>query len=136
MVILTFDGDALDRLWLAAYVPELMSAERLRYPAISAIAEALGGESGPGRVSVSEVPIPIDCVDGFTEAYYARPEAFLDPDVRQAQSAWGFVSAEATERGLRALRAELDSGEWDRRHGHLREQPEFIGAVRLIVGNP
>jgi len=31
-------------------------------------------------------------VDGFTEAFYARPERFLDPAVRRAQSAWGFVS--------------------------------------------
>jgi hypothetical protein len=31
------------------------------------------------------------------------------------------------------LRAALASGEWDARHGHLRAQPERIGAVRLIV---
>ena len=55
-------------------------------PAIDRVAPILGGE-----VTVTEVPIPIDCVDGFVEAFYARPEALLDPDVRRAQSAWAFV---------------------------------------------
>jgi len=73
VVVLTFDGDELDRHWLAAYAPELIAAERRRYPPVPAIAAALGRTT-----DVIEVPIPIDCVDGFTEAYYARPEAFLD----------------------------------------------------------
>ncbi|MEV6298244.1 methyltransferase domain-containing protein [Actinoplanes sp. NPDC051861] len=129
VVVLTFDGDELDRLWLAEYAPELIDAERRRYPAIARIAEAIGPAT-----EVIEVPIPIDCVDGFTEAYYARPEAFLDPRVRAAQSAWGFVSAAATERAISSLSADLASGEWERRHGHLREQPWFLGSLRLLVG--
>jgi SAM-dependent methyltransferase len=32
IVVLTFDGDALDRYWLAHYAPELISVERGRYP--------------------------------------------------------------------------------------------------------
>ena len=128
VVVLTFDGDALDRLWLGEYVPELYEAERQRYPAIEAICTALGGVT-----EVQEVPIPIDCLDGFTEAFYARPEAFLDPVVRRAQSAWGFVEDAVAERGLARLRSDLDSGSWDECHGALRTQPEFLGALRLIV---
>ena len=79
------------------------------------------------------MPIPIDCVDGFVEAYYARPEALLDPAVRRAQSAWSFVEPAVAERGLERLRAALESGEWDARHGHLRTQPAYIGALRLLV---
>ena len=73
VVVLTFDGDALDRFWLKHYVPELLAAERARSPAIARIVDALGG-----RADVVTVPIPIDCVDGFSDAFYARPEAFLD----------------------------------------------------------
>lgn len=131
VVVLTFDGSALDRLWLAEYVPELIAAERRRYPAIERVRELLGGTS-----TVVEVPIPIDCSDGFTEAYYARPEHFLDPAVRQAQSAWGFVDAAAIERGIGRLRADLDSGAWDRGYGYLRAQPEFVGALRLVTARP
>jgi SAM-dependent methyltransferase len=131
VVILTFDGDALDLLWLADYAPELIAAERRRYPDIEHIRQVLGGTS-----TVTPMPIPIDCVDGFTEAYYARPERFLDPEVRQSQSAWGFVTPEATGRAVSRLRADLESGEWDRRYGPLRTQPEFIGSLRLIVAAP
>lgn len=86
VVILTFDGDLLDLLWLSEYVPELIEAERRRYPAIDRICLALGG-----TCEVSPVAVPLDCVDGFTEAFFGRPEAFLDAEVRRSQSAWRFV---------------------------------------------
>jgi SAM-dependent methyltransferase len=131
VVIVTFDPDALDRLWLFSYFPDLLAIERRRFPPIAAIRTALGGVS-----SVAPMPIPIDCVDGFAEAYYARPLAFLDPDVRGSQSGWGFMPAAAVQAGLDRLRADLDSGAWDRRFGALRHQPEFIGSVRLITAVP
>jgi SAM-dependent methyltransferase len=131
VVLLTFDGDELDRLWLGDYLPELFEAERSRYPAIEDLRSALGGHS-----EVQEVPIPIDCLDGFTEAFYARPELFLDPDLRRAQSVWGFVPEEIAERGLERLRQDIDSGRWDELYGELRIRPEFVGALRLVVGLP
>jgi hypothetical protein len=128
VVVMTFDGAALDRLWLGEYVPELFAAESGRYPPIDSVCAALEGDA-----SVEEVPIPFDCSDGFTEAFYGRPEQFLDPEVRRAQSAWGFVDGQAIERGIERLRGDLESGAWDERHGELRTQPEFVGALRLIV---
>jgi hypothetical protein len=59
VVILTFDGEALLLLWLADYAPELIAAERRRYPPIDHIRDVLGGIT-----QVTPVPIPIDCVDG------------------------------------------------------------------------
>jgi SAM-dependent methyltransferase len=129
IVVLTFDGDQLERLWLGEYCPELFEAERRRYPPIPTIQAALGE-----RHSVQEVPIPFDCTDGFTEAFYGRPEMFLDPEVRACQSAWGFVTPETVDRAIGQLAADLSSGAWDERHGALRTQPEFIGALRLAVG--
>jgi SAM-dependent methyltransferase len=131
VVVLTFDGDALDLLWLAEYAPELIAAERRRYPPIEMIAAAIGRDT-----RVLPVPIAIDCVDGFTEAYYARPEMFLDPRVRAAQSAWGFVEDTAITRAVERLRADLESGAWDDKYGALRTRPEFVGSLRLIVGRP
>lgn len=131
VVILTFDGDALNRLWLAEYAPEVIAADRRRYPSIEHIRRVLGGTS-----TVVEVPIPIDCTDGFTEAFYARPERFLDPAVRRSQSAWGFVDDAVERRAVERLAADLASGEWDARFGALRSQPEFAGALRLITALP
>ncbi|MFZ0667191.1 MAG: class I SAM-dependent methyltransferase [Acidimicrobiales bacterium] len=131
VVILTFDGDALDRFWLGDYAPELIAAEKTRYPSMEHISRVLGGET-----SVQAVPIAIDCVDGFTEAFYARPEAFLEAEVRGSQSAWGFVDSEAEQRSISRLREDLDSGAWDRQYGSLRRLPEFVGSLRLVVSVP
>ncbi|MFF4016518.1 hypothetical protein [Streptomyces sp. NPDC001843] len=75
------------------------------------------------------MPVPADCADGFTEAYYARPEPFLDPAVRLAQSAWGFLEPGVAERAMEVLA----SGARDEKYGQLRTQPQFHGAIRLIV---
>ena len=131
VVVLTFDGDALDRFWLAEYAPELIAAERRRYPAMATLVAALAEGT-----EVRPVPVPADCVDGFTEAYFARPERFLDDAVRRSQSAWGFVEPAAQERAVARLRDDLASGAWDARHGALRTQPEFDGSLRLVVGPP
>jgi hypothetical protein len=131
VVILTFDAEALKRFWLAEYAPELIAVESRRFPAIEHIRDVLGGTS-----TVRTVPIPLDCVDGFGEAFYGRPEAFLDARVRRSQSGWRFVDEVPAERAVAALRADLASGEWDRRHGALRRQPEYLGAVRLVTALP
>jgi hypothetical protein len=116
---------------LANYVPELITAERHRYPPIDHICDILGG-----KPTVTAIPIPIDCTDGFTEAFYARPERFLDPLVRRSQSAWGFVSPEVEYRAIGRLRNDLESGQWDRHYGSAHELPEFHGSLRLIVATP
>jgi SAM-dependent methyltransferase len=127
VLILTFDPDALDRLWLVDYLPELIASERRRFPSLDRLAGVLG------PCTVDELAIPLDCRDGFLEAYYGRPEAFLDPAVRRSQSSWDFLDPMVVERGLARLRAELAGGEWDRRYGQLRGQPEFAGSLRLVV---
>jgi SAM-dependent methyltransferase len=131
VVLLTFDGDALERFWLTEYVPELIAAEQRRYPSLEWIAEQLGG-----RTTVTAVPVPIDCTDGFTEAFYARPGQFLVDDVRRSQSAWGFVSDEVEARAVARLRHDLEDGTWHERHGHLLDQPVFESSLRLVVALP
>jgi hypothetical protein len=128
VIILTFDGEALLDFWLAEYVPEVIATERARFPAVDHVTAALGGGA-----EVLDVPIPLDCVDGFGEAYYGRPEAFLEADVRAAQSGWVLTDPGSVARGVERLRRDLESGVWDARHGQLRNQPEHLGAVRLIV---
>jgi len=131
IVLLTFDGDALDRWWMADYAPEMLAVERRRFPGVASLVEGLGG-----ACEVHAIPIPNDCVDGFSEAFYARPEAFLDPAVRRSQSAWSFVPGDVQARFANRLGADLASGEWDRRHGAWRAKPTFEGSLRGIVSRP
>lgn len=128
VVVLTFDIDVLAGFWmLRDYLPETLADDRLRFPTIDAITTILGD----GRVE--PVPIPADCTDGFLEAHYARPEAYLDPALRAAQSVWPRLPKGVERRTVAALSADLASGAWDARHGHLRTQPEYDGGLRLIV---
>jgi len=60
----------------------------------------------------------------------------LERDTRRAQSAWSFVSDDAQDRFEHRLSAELTSGDWDARYGHLRTQPEFKGSMQILVAKP
>ncbi|MEU9045658.1 MULTISPECIES: class I SAM-dependent methyltransferase [unclassified Kitasatospora] len=130
-VVLTCDPDLVRDFWLYEYAPEVLDTEARRYPAIADLTEALGG-----RTTVTLVPIPVDCTDGFNEAYYARPEMLLDPGARQACSAWSFVDERARKRFAADLRGDLDSGAWDARFGTLRQQPFYDGSLVVIRSVP
>lgn len=130
IVVLTFDGDAMDRYWLARYIPELIAVERGRFPTLERISSGLGGVT-----EILGVPVPIDCVDGFAEAFYARPESFLDAVVRRSQSAWSFISEGDRQRFVRKLADDLKTGFWDQTFGAWRTMPTFDGSLRLLVRN-
>lgn len=131
VVILTFDPNRIREFWMNHYCPEVLAVEASRYPDIGNIRGILGG-----RTSVEEIPIPRDCTDGFQEAFYARPFAFLDIEVRRAQSAWGFVDQGIQERSMGQLARDLDAGVWHAHYGHIAELSEYHGAFRLIRATP
>lgn len=103
VVVLTADPALLDRFWLADHAPQVIAAEARRYPSMGAIAEVLGD------IEVVTVPIPLDCIDGFNEAYYGRPERLLDPLARTSCSAWSSTAGNATVRQPRSPAVMLPS---------------------------
>nr|WSW63704.1 methyltransferase domain-containing protein [Streptomyces sp. NBC_00998] len=105
VVILTCDPALVRDFWLHRYAPEVIDTEARRYPAVEQLAAALGATG-----TVHTVPIPLDCTDGFNEAYYGRPETLLDPAARQACSAWSFVDDRVRDHFDKTLRADLESG--------------------------
>ncbi len=131
VVILTCDPRLVRRFWLYDYAPEVLDTEARRYPAIADIAGTLGGDA-----QIVPIPVPLDCTDGFNEAYYGRPERLLDPVARQACSAWSFVDDTVHDRFTAQLTRDLADGTWDRGHGTLRHQPTFDGSLLLVVAQP
>lgn len=131
VVILTFTPQVPEPWWMPVYVPELFEVEARRMPPLETVAEGLGG-----RVDVSVIPVPADCIDGFGQAFFARPERTLDADVRRAMSAWSFVGPSVEQRYVDELGADLASGAWDERWGHFRSLPQFDVGLRLVVGHP
>lgn len=129
VVLLVVDPALMADYWLNDYIPEVRAVEARRFPALALVAAALGG-----TVEVQGVPVPLHCRDGFNEAYYGRPEMFLDPAARLACSSWSLVPPEAVGRFVAQLSADLASGEWDRKYGHWRKEPVFDGPLRLVIG--
>ena len=131
VVVLTCDPRRVEEFWLAEYAPEILAAEARRYPALEDLAAGLGG-----RVSTSTVLIPQGCTDGFTEAYYGRPESLLDAEAQLAFSAWSLVEPAVIDRFTRHLAADLLDGTWDAAHGALRTRPRYEGSLVLLVSQP
>ena len=131
IVLLTFDPEALASFWLADYFPELVTVEQSRFPSMSELESMLGGSC-----VVEPVSIPLDCTDGFTEAFYGRPEAFLDEGIRRAQSCWSFLPAGREKELIEKFAADLAGGLWDAQFGHLRAQKQATYSLRLVTAWP
>jgi hypothetical protein len=101
-VVLTFDPQIHNQHWfLREYVPSVALFDEQHAPSIDEIAD------GVGASHVETVPIPHDCTDGFTAAYWRRPHAYLDPEVRRGHS--GLAQADPTVPRFRFTR--WDGGE-------------------------
>jgi len=124
VVILTFDTSVAG-LWLTDYFPGIPEIDRGCMPSLSEIQRHLG------RAAVFDVPIPHDCTDGFLGAYWRRPHAYLNPDIRSAISVFSKITN--LEVGLSALQSDLSSGAWHRRYGHLLHRSELDLGYRLVV---
>jgi SAM-dependent methyltransferase len=81
------------------------------------------------------VPVPHDCLDGFFHAYWRRPHAYLDPEVRAGISAFALMDPACVEDGVARLSRDLESGEWARRNTELLELDELDAGYRLVVHN-
>ena len=74
-----------------------------------------------GSAEIRPVPIPHDCVDGFASAFWRRPEAYLDPEVRASMSLFALTDPAALRDGLRRLDDDIRTGAWQRTHADLLE---------------
>lgn len=129
VVLLTWDA-ASGGFWLVQdYFPEFLEIDRQRFPAMDAYGEMFGPRA---RVEILPVPIPRDCADGMLGAYWARPDAYLDAQVRAGISSF---ASPGTEPGLERLASDLASGAWHERHGHLLQRDELDLGYRLVVAH-
>ena len=79
------------------------------------------------------VLVPWDCADGFFEAYWRRPEAYLDENVRRGISVWAAVGPDAEQRAVRGLRQDLATGRWAERNRDLVDLDAAELGLRLLI---
>jgi SAM-dependent methyltransferase len=129
VVVFLFDTTEADRFWLVRdYLPEFTALRACHVlTSVGTMADTIGGRLEP-------VPIPWDCADGFFEAYWRRPEAYLNGAIRNGVSVWNAVGREVEARAVRRLGEDLDSGGWaERNHELLGLEAAELGARLLIA---
>jgi SAM-dependent methyltransferase len=130
VVVFTFVPGATEESarWLSnAYFPVIERFDATVFPPASLYEKVLG----PCRLV--PVAIPTDCTDGFLDAYWSRPEAYLDPNVRDGISAFRLMSKNDLWDGLSRLERDLEEGAWDLRFGRLRHEHAFDAGLRLVI---
>jgi SAM-dependent methyltransferase len=127
--VVVFTCDTSDRgwrrrFWLTRdYLPEVGASG---VGLATELARAIGARVEP-------VLIPWDCSDGFFEAYWRRPEAYLDERVRRGMSVWTGVGPDVEQRAVRDLRDDLASGRWAERNRDLLDLEAAELGLRLLV---
>jgi hypothetical protein len=129
VVVFTFDASGTGwhrRFWLTRdYLPEVADL-LVGLPSLTEQARAIGARTEP-------VLIPWDCADGFFEAYWRRPEAYLDENVRRGISVWARVGPDAEQRAVHSLRNDLASGRWAERNRDLIDLDAAELGLRLLI---
>jgi SAM-dependent methyltransferase len=127
VLVVTFDPDAWADQWIVRdYLPEILDGQANWKPSIARLLSAFPG------ATIETLMAPADCTDRMFATLWDRPEEYLDPRVRDATSVWHQLPPAVSARALDQLAADLDSGAWDERHGHLRTTPEWDVGLRLI----
>jgi SAM-dependent methyltransferase len=121
-VFFTHDPDASFG-WLDDYFPGLAGS---RYPRLAEF-DVLGS------VTVEPVPVPADCTDGFTAAYWRRPEAYLDEAVRANMSTFALLDERVVSDGVARLARDLADRSWHRRYASLLSLPQLDVGYCLVL---
>jgi SAM-dependent methyltransferase len=110
--------------WLDDYFPGLAGTSR--YPRLVEF-------DAVGSVTVEPVPVPADCTDGFTAAYWRRPDAYLDEAVRTNMSTFALLDGRVIADGVARLARDLADRAWHRRYASLLTLSQLDVGYRLIV---
>ena len=125
-VVFQHDPACGERFWMVRdYLPTFR--RRLRGRRLRDMMRPLG------EIELRPVAIPHDCHDGFLAAHWRRPEAYLDPAVRAGISVFALLPPAEVDEAIARLRADLRSGEWQRRNADILDLEELDLGFRLVV---
>src|SRR5260370_21866434 len=133
VLLFTFDPRAQRDFWLEDYLPDIGQGDEQLFPSIESVA-AMMEEENRLRTSIKPFPLPFDLSDLFLAAGWARPELYLDPQVRAGISAFAVADPSRIAAGGDRLRADLVSGSWLRCYGHLLKQSSYDAGYRFVLG--
>ncbi|HEX3841050.1 MAG TPA: methyltransferase domain-containing protein [Acidimicrobiales bacterium] len=125
-IVVHFDPAHHDRQWLIRdYVPEIGDLDASRN-SFREVVDRLGAE-------VRTLPLSREFIDGVIGAFWCRPYAYLDPEVRSHMSGFAKIDPAVVEAAMRRLADDLESGVWARRNAELADASSFDAGFRLLV---
>jgi SAM-dependent methyltransferase len=129
VVLLIIDAAAESEMWLFAdYAPMFLANDTAEFPPAADIESFFGLP-----IEVQDVDVPADCTDGMGVSFWSRPEAVLDPGARRATSGFARMDDEEEQAIVDRLAADLASGRWDEKYGHLRSLSALDVGLRLVT---
>lgn len=127
-LVFAIDFEVHSQFWLLQeYLPEVLEHTLACTPNADLVAGAIGATTS------IDMPVYRDLQDGVLGAYWARPEKYLDHQVRANNSGTALAHPETTERGIARLEADLASGAWQERHADLLTLDSIDMGYRLLV---
>ncbi|MEU2619413.1 methyltransferase domain-containing protein [Streptomyces sp. NPDC007157] len=131
IVILTWDQQIFrEQFWLVReYLPQAAAFDDSRAVPIDRLVTLLGG------AHQEPVHVPHDCTDGFGAAYWRRPHAYLDPQVRAGISMLAQTGEDVLAPGLATLADDLATGRWHHRHADVVALDTIDVGYRLLVSD-
>jgi SAM-dependent methyltransferase len=127
-VIVTWDANVFrQRFWFVRdYLPEA-AAREIQLATLVTISAHLR------PTAIETLPVPANCADGFFGAYWRRPRAYLDPDVRSGISGLALLDDRIVTGAVERLRYDLASGRWLAMYSDLIRRDEVDLGYRLVV---
>jgi ubiquinone/menaquinone biosynthesis C-methylase UbiE len=124
MIFFTCDPKMISSFWLTEYFPSFIRDVESTFLPISKLVEEIQMTTD-SVVNVIPFPLPNDLSDSFAAVGWARPELYLDSDIRNGISSFSKTDDNELNSGLFRLDKDLERGKWDRKYGHLRQQSQY-----------
>jgi SAM-dependent methyltransferase len=131
IVLFTYDPEMISGFWLTEYFPSFIKDVESTFLPIPQLLDAIQTVTG-NRADVIPFPLPHDLSDSFAAVGWARPELYLDSDIRNGISSFAKIDSGEMEHGLSYLREDLANGVWDQKYGHFRQQQQHDVGYRFV----
>jgi len=123
-VLFTIDPRRGEPFWFREYFPGIYNQLFDAFVPIEELISVITGNRDT-IVRVHNFLLPCDLSDLNMHAGWNRPEVYLDPAVRRGMSGFALSDSSEVQDGLNLLSRDLETGEWEKRNGHLRPKGSY-----------
>ena len=131
IVLFTYDPEAISSFWLTQYFPSFTTDVQSTFLPITKLRSDIESITDTA-VKIASFPIPHDLLDSFAAVGWARPELYLNDNVRKGISSFAKMPKDILNQGLSSLRIDLETGIWDQKYGELRQLKQYDLGYRFV----